>query len=696
MSEMITFDDLEQATTIGVQKPFFAIDLSNDDVVLNWLKDELLRIRNLSTTRLEKAKNNYLRYKGMQYFNAVYYPRDVLETQRKYTPQLVLPMISDYIDEKVARIMEFKPVITVLPMNDETKDKVDAKIAKKFLKHVDRKEKIDEKLRKILRNSEVAGESFIWTRWNPDLGEKLQETMQVKTLDDGQPVMSELSQGDVEVINKTVNYVFYENAESWDKVNYCYVIELDYVDALKLDYPDKADKISADQDAKVFDYDNMEQIDLLNKCRKIHFYHKKTKYMPEGYEACFTMTCLLKKGKLSYQHGELPIDRLVAVENDEELHGQSSIDKVRAIASNVNNLLNSVIKMFMIAGYAKWFVEEGSVDKQQLNNDVNIVNVKKGAQKPILAQANPVGQSHFEFVDKFINWFYKFSKSNSVVRGEPPAGVTAGVALQYVSESESRRLTTDVAKFNQVVRSINEKILKTCAQYYRTTDERTMMILGKENRWENEKLDVSAIKNNYAVEIQNTSGLSDSKAVRTQQVIDLADKYPDLLPREQVIEMTGLAQAEKAYDVASVAAKAAEDENELMNDKGEFIEPSETEDHLTHWRIHVQDMQSLAYKLKAPPEVIAAKRQHLAVTEMMMIDKGIENPVYREALLQLKGFPMLAELPPLPPTMMPPAGVGPAQQPMPEAPLEVPEETGDGLPREMQQDLEGSQLQASE
>ena len=98
------FGELDSSGFAGVKKPFFAIDLSNDDAVLNWLKDEMLFIKNSNTTRFQKIKNNYLRYKGFQYLNSVYYPRDVLETQRKYTPQMVLPLISDAVDEKVAAV----------------------------------------------------------------------------------------------------------------------------------------------------------------------------------------------------------------------------------------------------------------------------------------------------------------------------------------------------------------------------------------------------------------------------------------------------------------------------------------------------------------------------------------------------------------------------------------------------------------
>lgn len=679
MSTVTTFDELDQADSTTVKKPFFAIDLTNEDTVLNWLKEEMLFIKNVNVTRMQKIKNNYLRYKGYQYLNSVYYPRDVLETQRKYTPQMVLPLISDAVDEKTARLMEFKPNVVVMPINDEAKDKVAAKTAKTFLSHIDYVQKLDGKFRAILKNSKIAGESFAWIRWNPDLGEILGEVKVMQKLEasnENKNPMELIRQGDIEVVKKTSHWVMYERADSWDKVNYCFVIEMDYVEALKLDYPDKADKIREDSDAKMFDYDKMEDLHLSGTCKKIHFYHRKTKYLPDGYEACFTSTVLLKTGPLSYAHGELPIERLVDIENDEELAGQSFIDKVKSVAAQINNSLNSVVKMMMLAGYAKWFVEGGAVDDQSLNNDISIVKIKPGMKAPVLAQSNPVGQGHFQFIEKLQEWFYQFSKSNSIVRGEPPTGVTAFVALQYVSESESRRMNTEVQQLNQFVRNVNEKILKTAAQFYRPDEPRTMFILGNDNRWETKPLDTQALMKPYAIMIQNTSGLSDSKAIKTQQLIDLNAAFPDQLPKEQILEMTGLGQGDKFYDVGSAAARAAEQENEDMFDGKGQIEPAEYEDHVTHWRIHVQAIQAVGFKQKADPQIQETIKDHIMATEYFMIDHAMKNPMYQQVLAGLPQFPIFANLPPAPPMPMPMPPQGPPQGLPPQGPPQGPPPVG--------------------
>lgn len=655
MSGYVNFDDLETNPT--EKKPFFAIDLSSEDAILTWLKQEMNDLKNSNEDRLGKIKNNLLRYKNYQYLNSVYYPRDVLESQRKYTPQMVLPLISDAVDEKTARLMEYKPNVVVVPVHDETRDKNDAKVAKKFLSYIDYVQKLDAKFTSIVKNSKIAGESFAWVRWNPDLGEIMDEVSILAKAefaggDDNKNPMEQIRMGDIEVVKKTSHWVLYERAERWEKVNYTFVIELDYAEALKLDYPDKADKIVADADARVFDFDKMEEVSIVGKCKKIHFYHKKTKYLPQGFEACFTNSVLLKSGPLSYDHGELPIERLIDIENDEELYGQSFIDKVKSVAAQINNSLNMTIKMMMLAGNAKWFIEKGSVDEADLNNDINIVKVKGGAKPPVLAQGNPVGPAHFAFIDKLQEWFYKFSKSNSVIQGEPPKGVTAFVALQYVSESESRRLSTDVQQLNQFVRNVYDKCLKTAAQFYKPNEKRTMMIMGKDNRWENYPMDTATLTKPYAIMIQNTSGLSDSKAVKTQQLIDLNAAFPGALPQEQVMEMTGLSQGDKFIDVGSAAARAAEDENEYMMDGKGLIQPTEFEQSITHWRIHTQAVQAMNFKLKAPPEVVSAMYDHIAATEMLLINQGMKNPAMFQLLAAIPEFPMVMPLPipaPLPP-----------------------------------------------
>ena len=50
-----SFDELE-SSGVNNRKPFFCIDLSSEDTVLNWLKDEFASLKNEGENRAFKNK----------------------------------------------------------------------------------------------------------------------------------------------------------------------------------------------------------------------------------------------------------------------------------------------------------------------------------------------------------------------------------------------------------------------------------------------------------------------------------------------------------------------------------------------------------------------------------------------------------------------------------------------------------------
>lgn len=666
--DAISFDDLEQAGNAGNnRKPFFALDNYDESTVFDWLKQDLATLKGDSWMRLEKVRNNYLRYKGIQYSYQIYVPRDLPEVQKRYMPQMVVPVIRDMIDEKVARLLEVKPGLAILPMQDSTQDKVDAKIAKRFLQHIDYTERMDAIYRKWVKNAKIAGESFLGCLWDPDKGSTHPLYKPGMKDQAGQELAAPVKVGDIRLPVKSPMDFFYENVPSkvWEDVSYCYDIDYVYTEALKRDYPDKAQAISPNaKSIRLFDMQTLQEKEVYGATRKITFYYKHDKYLRKGFQVVFCDSCLLEMGPLKYEHGELPFERLVGTTNEEELHGESSIEPVRGIASQITNMTNMMIKQIMLCAHPKWMVESGSVDEQQLNNDAGIVRLKAGARAPVLSQSNPISEQTFDFRDKLKEEFYQFAKSNSVVQGEPPTGVTAFVALQYVSESENRRSATEVAELNQGFKGINNLILQTCGQYYKKDDKRTMWIIGKDANWSQSSYDPASLAKPFNIEIQNTSALPDSKALRTQFVMDLTEKNPGLIPQEQQIEMLGLAQADKFMDVGSAAARAAEDENESILDGKGQVDPKIWEDHITHWKVHTMAIQGVGFKTKTDPKDQKIMTDHILATEMLMMTQAQKSSSFAQQLSMIPQFPMFYFTPPSPPSANapPPSAQPPPQQ----------------------------------
>lgn len=660
------FSDLDpQNSGNDKNKPFFTLNHENEQELLDWFKAQIAFLKEENADRLRKVKNNYLRYKGIQYLEQRQpQPRNLPDSQLRYTPQLVIPLIADVVDEKVARLLEYKPAVQCIPQSDETSDKIDAKVAKRFLKHVDQVESLDTKFHRAVKSSKIAGESFLFILWSKDKGGTILKAGQTVSLPDGRTIKGPLKEGDVECKNSTALEVLYEQARSWDEVEYLFFFDYEYTEKLKREYPEKIDKIQPTTVSTIWDFDSMEEKTLEGRTSRITFWHKRTKYLPEGFESVFTMDAILKKGVLPYEHGDLPVERFVDGENEQELSGESFIDKIKGMASQYNNLTNLIIKQQMLTS-PKIYVDAGSVDEQAMGNDLHVVKIKAGSRDPRVVQANPVSPQVFEFRSAIKQEFYEQAKSNSVVRGEPPPGVTAFVALQYVSESENRRISSDVAKTNESIRKTYDKILKTCGQFYKKSDKRTMMIMGKDNRWTLQAFDPSTIAKPYSIILQNSSALPESKALRTQFILDMGERFPSMFPESQIAEMLDLGQNEKLLDLAGLAARAAEDENEMILDGSAVPDPMIHEDLITHWRVHISAIQDIGFKTKSPLEVQENMKNHIMAHEMLMFDMIQKSSAFAQMVNAMcPQFPMFMEMP-LPP---PPSPEGMPQLPQAQAP----------------------------
>lgn len=629
------FEDLDNGAGGNGEnnKPFFSIDRENDKELMEWLQKTMVFLKNHNQQRLNKVKNNYARYKGIQYREQVFQPRDLPEKRIRYMPQVVVPIIADAVDEKVARLLEYKPSIQVIPNNDEQKDKIAAKTAKKFLSHVEQAESLDEKFRRAVRSSKVGGESFVFVVWNTDKGKQVLPMGAEVTGLQGQVIRGPINEGDVSCLNATTLEVLYEKAKCWDSVEYIFWFDNEYTEKLKLDYPEASDKLHPNKATTYYDFETMDMKSLEGMSTVITFFHKRTKYLPGGFECKFTGDVILKKGDITYKHNKLPCVRFVDVENEEELSGQSFIEKLRGMASLYNNIKNLITKQLMLAAHPKWFVDGGSVDDQALGNDISIVKLKPGSRQPVLAQGNPVSPQMFEYAQEQKNEFYEMAKSNSVVRGEPPPGVTAFVALQYVSESENRRISSDVANVNKAIKDVYDMCLKVCAQFYKKEDKRTMMLLGKDNRWTYAYLDPEDLARPYSLILQNASALPESKALRTQFVLDMGKTFPQQFPPEQIAEMLDLGQSEKMMDLAAMAARAAEDENEIILDGSGVPDPQMFENLIVHWRVHLSAIQDIGFKTKSAPKIQEAMKDHIMATEMLMDQMSKKNPTFQQQLL---------------------------------------------------------------
>lgn len=707
------YDAFAESQGESYQKPQgpiwqFNLDSDSDTEIHRWLIAEKNYLEKESEDRIRLSRRNLALYKGIQYqeLETRLDGRDRGADRSTFIRKIVANHLYDLTKNRASRLIKYRPAVAVLPTNDEFQDKVAAKLCKYLLDHIWYVEDFEGRLQlSLATHAMVMGESYLFVLWDEAKGDlnpayveaskkhkgkvPLLDEHGKQVEDNGKPVYVDkpVRVGDVDYKLVLADQVFLQRKSCIDDVDYCITKEAVSTDLLRLRYPDKAAKIK-DRDCQIYDYERMEERPARRETYVYTFWHKRSEQMDKGRKIVFIEDCVLENIEYPFSHDKLPFVRFTDVDFPGELHAKSFYETIKPLTSAYNNLTNIVMRNLLLVSHPKWMVPAGSVALDRLGNDVTIVQYK-GPQPPTLAVAQTTPAEVYSFRDKLKEEFQQISGVFGVSRGEPPPGIKAGVALQFLSEQESERYNELVLKWNEAIKTIAQMTLAVAGDYYDESDERMVRVIGKNNEYMTEFFDVSALEKDYDVRVQNTSALPRSVAARTQTLLDLNERFPDQFTGEQVIDMLELAQSDKFTDAATVAVRAAEAETEKLLDESVTdpvgIEPKEYENHLIHWRIHTRQVQQFSYKFSTPADKQKALEEHILAHEMFMIEKAQMNPLFAKKLEMLDLFPMFYKMPqpPLPqPEPMQPMAPQAAPMAPPQAEMMPPQpfQIAPGLP----------------
>lgn len=735
MTTAYSFDDLNSDRIYNQPaKPIWSIDLddrSNDREVLKWLMSEQDYLAHENEQRIRIQRRNLALYKGIQYqeSEARAENRDRAADRSTFLRKIVANHLFDLTKNRASRLIKFRPAVAILPTNDELADKLSAKSCKGLLDHIWYENDFEGVVQlRLATEAMILGESYLFIDWNEEKGpvspayteaRKKYANGKVPMLDaDGQPVKDNMGRprfverpvriGDVEYRIELSPEVLLDKAPKYEQVRHCFTSRVIPIEELRIRYPEKSADIKSHSE-QVYDYDRMELRPTRNEVKVYTFYARKQPGMERGRRIVFTRDCILENTEAEWTHDGLPFIRFTDIDFPGELYGHSFFEIVKGLTGTYNNLTNLILRNLLLVSHPKWMVPAGSVALDKLGNDITIVQYK-GPTAPTLAVSQTTPPEVYNFRAALKEEFQQISGVFGVSRGEPPPGIKAGVALQFLSEQESERYNELVLKWNEMIRQVAEMTLQVAADYYDDSDDRMIRVLGKNNEYMTEFFKAADLNHDYDIRIQNSSALPKSVAARTQTLLDLSERFPDKFTGEQVIDMLDLAQSDKFIDAATVAVRAAEAETEKLLEvdsvKAEAMQPQEFENHLVHWRIHTKQIQEFAFKYKTDPDKQKNLIDHVFVHEMFMLEQAKANPKFAKMLSDLELFPLFYKIretaepqgmpspqatspesapagampimPPVNPLQATPLPMNPAQSPIPEeaampeaAPLET-------------------------
>lgn len=617
-------------------KPFHTVKDKSEKEKLKWLNDTFKSLLKHSASRHHALKRNLAAYRGLSRgFQSRSTPR------REHLPvakseRLIVNHLYDMVETKVAQLSRLKPSIQVLPKNDEFGDKNAALASKMLIDHIFEQNLIDAIERKAQKHKKIFGEAYLFTVWNKNLGDTHPDAG--KELEDGSIVDENLKVGDVENFVELPWRVLIEAADSYEKAKYAFRITVEHVDDLKYDYKDKEKEIKEDDSATMFDISSMDNVKLKGQAMVIEFWHKKTKQCP-GYYVKFTKDVILEETKNPYSHGCLPFDRVTDLDIPGVNHGVAAMEQVKQIQSMHNSISSLIAKNIYLTAHPKWLVPKGAAKIEALGNDATIVQFQ-GPVAPQLATYNSNSSEVYNFRATLKEEMEQVYGVHGVSRGQPPGGVTAAVALQFLNEQEAERASEEISKKNEFIKCIAKKILSVAGDYYETEDNRLIRILGKENKYLLRHFDAANLSKPYDIKIDLGNAIADSKAGKTQRIIELIQYKPDALTAEQTVELLELGSSEKAVNMITAAVRTAESEVEDILQGKPVADPEAFDDLIVHWRVKVKSMQSRSFKEEVPVEFREALKENVAMIEFLAIEKAQENPKFQAELAQLSLFPL--------------------------------------------------------
>jgi hypothetical protein len=663
---VVTFDDFNSSDLeFRPQDPIYTINYNDSKELLDWLSVEFDNRLKQSESRMRYYRRNMALYKGTHYRNF-----DVRSDRRDSTdqdvrkPKVVNNFIQEMLDAKVSARSQSKPSITVMPQTDDWKDKVNSRGIELLVKHRYEQENIDDIYSDADRVMLTFGDQFTFCEWNKELGpyhpmykKMLDENADAK-LKNGKKLKDvEVRVGDVEHVVRGPDEVFPQlGKKRWKDIEDIMYVEYVSVAKLKKDYPKLADKIEATQGSFKYDYELMQYQWLQNEAVVIHYFHKKMKHLKEGLEVIYTPDVILEKRVLRYDHGQLPCVRNSDIDIYGEIFGRSFIQNIVQMQRQHNNLSSGVARNHGIGSAPKWMVPKGSAKISDLNNEFSVVEYT-GPLAPSIAKFNPTPPEVFNYMKELESQIEKKAAVHGTSRGEPPAGITAAVALQYLDEQEQRRDSRDIAKRYTYIRDLFKMSAQVMAQFYKESDGRTVRILGEDNEYMIKCLKDVDFSVMYDVVVQNASSLPDSKAGKLQAIIDLnlaTNTAPEgpVFSRGEIIQMLDLGLDSAFKEQSSIGVKNADSVIDSILGGEPVSEPQIWDDFLVQYPIFIRTLQERKFKEKVEPEIQGKMIEYITTMEGLMWERSTKNMVFAQKLQQFDNFPLFFEVP-LPPEPMP-------------------------------------------
>ena len=661
----------------GAIAPFPLYAYGTEESLLEWLQNTCGALQAMQRNRAWQMIENVMFYNGVQHMEEFGHSLESKDRRGQYLGDgdvFVMNHARDFVVQKIAMLTRFKPAVNVLPWNSSYRDILGAKFSKRAIDTCFYNNHVSGLFRMFAGHAVTCGEGYLRVSWDKHMGDITREQAEANVAKsqgmlgedellqpfeqpDGTIINLDVQQraGDVKVECIYPWLVLKETAQSWDAVNYIFVLNVKHKDQIRLENPGIAlDKSEGRIDGGTDYFGAFSSFaGMGDYLVEVEFFHRSTPFLDAGFYAKFVDGAILETGTMENSSGKIPFVRLTDYDDMMTPHGRSFLNDLRPPLILHNKLLNLMYRNVAIAGHPKLMIPTGSVNVASMGSGPFVVEYD-GPQKPEIMTFNAIGGEVFTLSESFMSQIQKVGGVSGMSRGDSIPNARAAEILSIYQEQEEQRNGPLTDKYVSSIEQIGKLVLNCAAANYKADDARLLKVFGQNNRYKLRKLlETSTLQGPSDVVMERNTSLDDTRQGKINKIVQLSqiplgEEGTGVFKKEQIIRMLDLGDTESFFDLQTNSVDDAKSENEDMYEELPVVPPQVWHNHIIHWSEHYLFMQSPEFSdpESVPQEVRNAFIEHMLVHETLMYDKAKQSLAYAQELMTLLAFPVFITIGP--------------------------------------------------
>lgn len=209
-------------------------------------------------------------------------------------------------------------------------------------------------------------------------------------------------------------------------------------------------------------------------------HHRRCQSYPDGWYTDVCQTTVLESGPNPYEHGEVPLVRVLLEYDEQESRPEPGFSDFFHIQRAINDLqidlLNSV---YRTANPGYWAVE-GSVDRDEVERGYNQIDwVRDPQDMPRLKEVPPPPSHAIHINDRLVEYLKELGGLTDPSIGRPTGDAKSGVAIRELKERADLNLNEITRKFSSGLGQAGSLMLTTWAQFVPGQNQIALDVLGE-------------------------------------------------------------------------------------------------------------------------------------------------------------------------------------------------------------------------